>query len=102
MWGAMRRAPTPPAARPDSLPEPALTLDACGLLCPMPIVKAAVAIREIAVGEVLRVLATDRGIATDMPAWCRAMHHEHLATFEEAGRWSSYVRRRGRPAHAVR
>ncbi len=86
---------TQAAAHPD-LPEPTLTLDASGLLCPIPIVKTAAAVKGLAVGEVVKVIATDAGIATDMPMWCRATRHEHLATFKDGARWLSYVRKRGR------
>jgi TusA-related sulfurtransferase len=85
-----------PAAAPTELPEPALTLDTSGLLCPIPIVRTAAAVKGLAVGEVVKVIATDAGIATDMPMWCKATRHEHLATFREGARWLSYVRKRGR------
>jgi len=91
MWGAV----TAPSARPD-LPEPALVLDASGLLCPIPIVKTAAAVKGLADGAVLLVIATDPGIATDMPMWCRATRHEHLGTFRDGARWQSWVRKRGR------
>jgi TusA-related sulfurtransferase len=79
-----------------TLPAPALTLDTSGLLCPLPIVKAAAAVKGLEVGAVLLVIATDPGIATDMPMWCRATRHEHLATFRDGTAWKSYVRKRGR------
>ena len=44
-------------------------LDARGLLCPMPVVKAAKAMKELEPGQVLKILATDRGSIADMPAW---------------------------------
>ena len=50
------------------------------------------------VGAVLLVIATDPGIETDMPLWCRATRHEHLATFRDGTSWKSYVRKRGRAA----
>ena len=53
----------------ETLPEADTVLDARGLLCPMPIVKAAKAMRELAPGQVLRLLATDRGARSDVPAW---------------------------------
>jgi len=87
-------APMPP---PDALPEPAQVLDATGLLCPIPIVRTAAAVKGMADGEVLLVIATDPGIATDMPMWCKAMRHEHLATFRDGARWKSYLRKRPRP-----
>ena len=77
------------------LPTPDLTLDTSGRLCPYPIVEIARAMRGLDPGAVVCVLATDPGIVTDMPMWCRAMRHEHLATFRDGGAWRSYVRRRG-------
>ena len=47
------------------------TLDCMGLYCPMPIVKTAQKIKELKTGEVLEVVADDKGIKQDMPAWCR-------------------------------
>ena len=44
-------------------------LDARGLLCPMPVVKAAKEIKGLEPGQVLKILATDRGSIADMPAW---------------------------------
>ena len=41
-------------------------LDARGLLCPMPIVKTAKAMKELGGGGVLKLLATDRGAITDV------------------------------------
>lgn len=94
MGGAM---PTP-----HPLPEPAQVLDASGLLCPMPIVRAAAAVKGLADGAVLLVIATDPGIALDMPMWCKAMRHEHLATFQDGARWKSYLRKRPRPPPPAR
>lgn len=48
------------------------TLDARGLKCPMPIVKTAQAIKTIAAGELLEVLATDPGATADFAAWSRS------------------------------
>jgi TusA-related sulfurtransferase len=47
---------------------------------------------------VLLVIATDPGIESDMPLWCKATRHEHLATFRDGTSWKSYVRKRGRAA----
>ena len=77
MWAPMPHA--------DALPIPLRTLDTSGLLCPIPIVKTAVEVKGLADGDVLLVIATDAGIAVDMPMWCKAMGHEHLATFEDGG-----------------
>jgi TusA-related sulfurtransferase len=76
------------------MPAPARTIDTSGTLCPMPIVETAKAVKALAAGEVLLVIATDAGIAHDMPMWCRATKNEHLATFREGHAWKSYVRKR--------
>jgi tRNA 2-thiouridine synthesizing protein A len=80
------------------LPEPDRVLDTSGTLCPFPIVETAKAVKEMADGAVLLVLATDAGIATDMPMWCRATRHEHLVTFRDGQGWKSYLRKRARPS----
>jgi tRNA 2-thiouridine synthesizing protein A len=49
--------------------EIAHKLDARNLSCPMPIVKTAVAIKSLASGQLLEVLATDPGSTKDFAAW---------------------------------
>ena len=44
-------------------------LDARGLACPMPIVKTALLMRQMASGQVAEVLATDAGAVKDFAAW---------------------------------
>lgn len=78
------------------MPTPARTVDASGLLCPYPIVEAAKAVRTLDDGAVLLVIATDPGIAQDMPMWCKATRHEHLGTFRDGTAWRSFVRKHGR------
>ncbi len=80
---------------PAPIPEPVRTIDTSGKLCPFPIVEAAKAVKGLAHGAVLLVIATDPGIATDMPMWCKATRHEHIATFREGAAWKSYVRVKG-------
>jgi tRNA 2-thiouridine synthesizing protein A len=76
------------------LPAPDRTIDTSGTLCPYPIVATAKAVRAMAGGAVLLVVATDPGIAQDMPMWCKATRNEHLATWQEGGAWKSLVRKR--------
>ncbi|MGC9027910.1 MAG: sulfurtransferase TusA family protein [bacterium] len=52
------------------------TIDASGLLCPMPILKTVQAVNEMRVGEVLEIIATDEGIKKDIKNWCEMMGHE--------------------------
>jgi tRNA 2-thiouridine synthesizing protein A len=81
---------------PAAMPAPDRTLDTSGRLCPYPIVETARVMRDLAPGAVLCVVATDPGIATDMPMWCRATRNEHLGTWREGASWRSWVRKRGR------
>ena len=69
------------------------TLDCVGLYCPMPIVKTAEKIRELKAGEILEVVADDKGIKKDMPAWCEATGHEFLGIEEDGGEIKVYVRK---------
>ena len=70
------------------------TLDCMGLYCPMPIVKTSGKIKELKTGEVLEVLADDKGIKMDMPAWCEATGHEFLGTEEGGGEIKVYVKKK--------
>ena len=69
------------------------SLDCVGLYCPMPIVKTAEKIKEMKPGEVLEVVADDKGIKKDMPAWCHATSHECLGMEEEGGEIKVYVKK---------
>jgi len=59
----------------------------------MPIVKTAERIKKLKPGEVLEVVANDKGIKLDMPAWCQATGHEFLGMEEESGEIKVYVKR---------
>jgi TusA-related sulfurtransferase len=59
----------------------------------MPIVKTASAVKELKKGEVLEVLADDKGIKEDMPAWCRITGHDFLGLEEENGIFKVYVKK---------
>jgi TusA-related sulfurtransferase len=78
------------------MPEPVHTIDTSGKLCPFPIVEAAKAVKRLEAGAVLCVIATDPGIALDMPMWCKATRNEHLGTFREGAAFRSFVRKGGR------
>jgi len=69
------------------------TLDCVGLYCPMPIVKTAQKIKEMKTGEILEVLADDKGIKRDLPAWCQTTGNECLGIEEGGGEIKVYVRK---------
>jgi tRNA 2-thiouridine synthesizing protein A len=52
------------------------TLDAKGLNCPLPILKARKALKEVPAGGILEILATDPGSVADFEAFCRQTGNE--------------------------
>ena len=68
-------------------------VDARDLMCPMPVLATAKAIRRLEPGQVLKVLATDRGSLSDIPAWVEDTGNELLATGTEDGVLVFYIRR---------
>ena len=72
---------------------PEKTLDTKGLKCPMPVVKTSKEIKNIAVGGVLEVLATDPGSIADITAWAKSTGNELLKAEREEGIFKFYLRR---------
>ncbi len=70
------------------------TLDCIGLYCPMPIFKTAQKIKELKSGEVLEVIADDKGIKQDLPAWCRTTGNECLGLEEKDGEFHVFVKKK--------
>lgn len=60
-------------------------LDCTGLSCPMPIVKISRAMKEMPVGDILIVQASDPSFQSDIEAWVRKMGHTIIEFQEEAG-----------------
>ena len=54
------------------------TLDARGLFCPEPVMLLHKKIRELSVGEKVKVLATDPSTTRDIPKFCHFLGHELL------------------------
>ncbi len=71
-----------------------LSLDFKGLLCPMPVVKLAKAIKEIQVGEILEAVATDPGVMADIPAWTRSTGHELVSLDKREDKTFKFVVKR--------
>ena len=73
-------------------------LDMKGASCPLPVLRANRALRGMAPGERLRVLATGRASVADFQAYCRETGHALVAWSEEGGVFSFVIRRRAEPA----
>ncbi len=56
--------------------SPNVVLDLKGLLCPMPVVKIAGAIKKLEVGQIIEATATDPGVMADIPAWAKSTGNE--------------------------
>lgn len=68
-------------------------LDAKGLACPMPIVKTKQAVSKLQPGQVLKVLATDRGSIADLQAWAKSSGHHYIGTKEDGDVLKHYIRK---------
>lgn len=58
-------------------------VDAIGQLCPMPVLRASQAMKQLKVGDEMELLATDPGSKMDIPAWVRMTGNELLEVVEE-------------------
>ncbi len=62
-------------------------LDATGLNCPLPILKAKKALAGLQSGQVLRILATDPGSVSDFEAFAKQTGNELMESAEESGKF---------------
>jgi tRNA 2-thiouridine synthesizing protein A len=69
-------------------------VDARGLSCPMPIVKTAQAIKALASGEFIEVLATDPGSIKDFAAWSRTTGNELVDQSSDGAVYTFVIRRK--------
>jgi tRNA 2-thiouridine synthesizing protein A len=68
-------------------------LDASGLFCPEPLMLLHNKIREVDVGQVLKVLATDPSTQRDIPKFCVFLGHELLNQEESSDFYCYYIRK---------
>ncbi len=62
-------------------------------MCPMPVMAATKAIRRMEEGQVLKVMATDRGALSDIPAWADSTGNELIDSGEVDGDLVFYIRK---------
>ncbi len=70
-------------------------LDTKGLNCPLPVLKARRALKEVAVGDCLTVLATDPAASIDFKHFCNTTGHELVEWSEADGVLTFVIRRTG-------
>jgi tRNA 2-thiouridine synthesizing protein A len=69
-------------------------LDARGLNCPLPILRAKKALTDLQSGQVLKVLATDPGAVKDFQAFSRQTGHQLLSHTEANKEFSFFMRKK--------
>ena len=70
------------------------TLDATGLLCPLPVLKARKRLKSMPPGAVLQILADDPAAIVDVPHFCAEAGHA-LLSHSDQGRHQVYLVRKG-------
>ena len=73
--------------------EATSTLDAKGLNCPLPILKAKKALKGLEVGDVLEIISTDLGSTADFEAFCRTTGNDLLESSEGDGLYTFYIKK---------
>jgi tRNA 2-thiouridine synthesizing protein A len=69
-------------------------LDARGLNCPLPILRAKKALNEMSAGQVLRILTTDPGAVKDFAAFAKQTGNELLSSAEKNKEFEFYIKRK--------
>ncbi len=70
-------------------------IDARGLLCPLPVLKARKRLLAMAPGQVLRLVATDPAAVIDVPHFCAEAGHQLLRDDDIDGARAYLIRRGG-------
>ena len=60
-----------------------IELDARRLLCPLPVIKTQNKVAELSSGDILKVICTDPGALSDIPAWARIHGHQIVKSVEK-------------------
>ncbi len=68
-------------------------LDASGLNCPLPILRAKKAIAALDAGQTLRIIATDPGSVKDFEAFCKQTGNELASSGEEDGKFVFMIKK---------
>ena len=69
-------------------------LDARQLACPLPILRAKKSLSQMSSGQLLRIVATDKGAQNDFDEFCRQTGNTLLSSAEQNGEFVFLIRRR--------
>lgn len=70
-----------------------LNLDAIGLLCPLPVLKARKRLQNLASGQILKVMADDPAAIIDIPHFCAEHGHKLTNTSESDGIQTYWIKK---------
>lgn len=70
-----------------------VTVNACGLQCPGPIIKLSSALSDAVVGDMVDISSTDPAFASDLEGFCRRTGHELLESGTEKGRFRALIKK---------
>lgn len=71
----------------------AFRVDAKGLSCPLPVIRAKKGLMSVSVGQIVEVLTTDPGSVADFKAWTRSTGHELVSATEQGPPYRFLIRR---------
>ena len=71
------------------------TLDATGLNCPLPVLKAKKSIKSLETGQTIQILSTDPGSVRDFDSFCQATGNELLESKTESDGVFSFIIKKG-------
>lgn len=70
-------------------------VDACGLICPMPVLRLRKALSALAPGDIVELHATDAAATRDVPAFCGATGHVLVNARRDGERYVFEIRKAG-------
>lgn len=68
-------------------------MDACGLYCPEPVMLLHNKMAEIAIGDLLSLVATDPSTQRDVPKFCRFLGHDLVEAIEQDSKFYYLIRK---------
>ena len=75
------------------MPDFDTLLDTSGLYCPEPVMLLHGAVRDVATGQVIKVVATDPSTERDIPKFCQFLDHELIAQYQQGEAYIYFIRR---------
>ncbi|PCJ35892.1 MAG: sulfurtransferase TusA [Cellvibrionales bacterium] len=78
---------------PKDSPDFDTLLDTSGLLCPEPVMMLHGVVRDVATGQVIKVVATDPSTERDIPKFCQFLDHELIQHYQIGAAYIYFIRR---------